>query len=276
MSTDKERRLRKESKARMLTTNETFIETADTETEIDLTELIYRLLEKVKYIILFSLLFALVAGVYAFFIQTPMYKATAKLYVMSPSDSAINLSDLQIGTYLTNDYQEVFKTWEVHEMVVKDLGLSYTYEQMQDMLTVTNPTDTRILYITVTSADPGEATNIANEYASVAQKYISSTMATEEPNVLSVALRPTLPTSPNKTKSVLIGLILGFFLSVAVITVQFVMDDKIKTAEDISKYAGLATLAIVPILNESVAGKGKTHKVQSSVKLSKPNGKEKR
>jgi capsular polysaccharide biosynthesis protein len=272
MSTDKERRLRKESRARVLTANEPFIETADTETEIDLTELIYRLLDKVKYIILFSLLFALAAGVYALYIQTPMYEATAKLYVMSPSDSAINLSDLQIGTYLTNDYQEVFKTWEVHEMVVKNLGLPYTYDEMQDMLTVTNPTDTRILYITVTSADPDEATNIANEYASVAQKYISSTMATEQPNVLSVALRPTQPASPNKTKSVLIGLVLGLFLSIAVITVQFVMDDKIKTADDISKYAGLATLAIIPILNESVAGKGKTYKAQRSIS----NGKEKR
>jgi hypothetical protein len=50
------------------------------------------------------------------------------------------------------------------------------------------------------------------------------------------------------------------------------MDDKIKTADDISKYAGLATLAIIPILNESVAGKGKTYKAQRSIS----NGKEKR
>ena len=73
------------------------------------------------------------------FILTPKYEATAKLYVMSRTDSAVNISDLQIGSYLTSDYQEVFKTWEVHEQVLQNLGLDYDYEQLEEMLTVTNP-----------------------------------------------------------------------------------------------------------------------------------------
>ena len=84
---------------------------------------------------------------------------------MSRTDSAINLSDLQIGSYLTSDYQEVFKTWEVHEQVLQNLGLDYEYEQLENMLSITNPADTRVLYITVNSDDPEEATAMANEYA---------------------------------------------------------------------------------------------------------------
>lgn len=225
-------------------------DSVETETEIDLIELFYRLLENAKYIILTALLCTLAAGVYTFAFQTPQYEATAKLYVMSPRDSAINLSDLQIGTYLKNDYQEVFKTWEVHEMVIKNLGLPYTYSKMQGMLSVTNPTDTRILYITITSGDPAEATSIANEYAAVAKKYISTTMSTEEPNILSVALQPTIPVGPNRTRNIMLGFLLGAILAIGVITARFVMDDKIKTADDIAKYADLPTLAIVPIMNE--------------------------
>ena len=56
--------------------------------------------------------------------------------------------DLQIGAYLTSDYTEVFKTWEVHEMVIEDLQLPYSYEQMQSLITVSNPEDTRILNTT--------------------------------------------------------------------------------------------------------------------------------
>lgn len=232
-------------------------DSVETETEIDLVELLYRLLENLKYILLTAVLCTLAAGVYTFVFQTPQYEATAKLYVMNPRDSAINLSDLQIGTYLKNDYQEVFKTWEVHEMVIKNLGLSYSYSHMQDMLAITNPTDTRILYITVTSESPGEATAIANEYAAVAKKYISATMATEEPNILSVALQPTRPVGPNRTRNIMLGFLLGAILAIGIITVRFVMDDKIKTADDIAKYANLATLAIVPVMNGHSVSKQK-------------------
>ena len=115
----------------------------------------------------------------------PKYEATSKLYVTSRTDSAVNLSDLQIGTYLTSDYQEVFRTWEVHEQVLRNLGLDYSYTTLNDMVSVTNPSDTRLLNITVTSEDPVEATNMANEYANVACDYIYQVMGTEEPRLFS-------------------------------------------------------------------------------------------
>ena len=221
----------------------------ETETEIDLLELFYRLVENLKYIILAAIVCTIAAGAYTFFLVTPMYEATSKLYVMNSGDSAINLSDLQIGTYLASDYQEVFKTWEVHEMVIQNLGLPYTYKDMQGMLSISNPSDTRILYITVKSDNANEAASIANEYASVAKKYIYNTMATDEPNVLSVALVPTAPVSPSKTKNLLIGFLLGAMIAIGIITVQFIMDDRIKSVDDIQKYIDIPTLAVVPMLN---------------------------
>ncbi|MFQ9448332.1 MAG: hypothetical protein ACLR4A_14210 [Christensenellales bacterium] len=71
-----------------------------------------------------------------------------------PKDSAINLSDLQVGNYLASDYTEVFSNWHVHEMVLERLGLDYTYSQLSNMVSVTNPQDTRILYVAVQSSDP--------------------------------------------------------------------------------------------------------------------------
>ncbi len=222
-----------------------------TETEINLLELLYRLLEKWVFIAAIAFLCMLVAGFYSFFIAKPQYSATAKLYVVNSKDSALNLSDLQIGSFLTSDYQEVFKTWEVHEMVIQDLGLAYTYEEMEDMLSIQNPSGTRILNITVTSLDPDEATAIANSYAKVSKMHISRTMATDEPNVLSVALRPVYPVSPNKTRNVLLGFILGALLAIGIVTLRFVLDDKIRTSEDIMRYAELPTLAVVPLLDSN-------------------------
>ncbi len=216
---------------------------------IDLVELFYRLVEKIKWIIVAALVGALLAYFYTIYGITPMYTTTSKLYVMNANDSAINLSDLQIGTYLTSDYKEVFKIWHVHERVIEKLGLPYSYKQLSSMLTITNPSDSRFLYITVNSHDPDEAKNIADTYAQVAKEFIAKAMESKEPNVIEEALRPTSPSSPSKSRNVMLGFLLGIILSCGVITVKFITDDRIRNSEEISRYLGLTTLGMLPMQN---------------------------
>ena len=72
-------------------------------------------------------------------------------------------------------------------------------------------------------------------------------MATDKPNIMSAALKPSNPVSPNRTRNVLLGFMLGGMVAAGIVTVKMVMDDKYKTAEDIRRYTGLATLAVVPV-----------------------------
>jgi capsular polysaccharide biosynthesis protein len=207
--------------------------------------IVYLVLSKFKYILLTAVLCATLAATYAFFIMKPIYAATAKLYIMGQDSSSI-LADLQIGSYLTMDYQEVFKTWEVHEMVREELSLSYSYKDMQDMLKVTNPSDTRVLYIIVKNADPHLATSMANAYAKAAKKFILETMDSEEPSTFSVALVPGTATGISRTGCVAIGLLVGTALAVVVILLKELLDTRPKTPEDIAQCADIPTLAIVP------------------------------
>lgn len=218
----------------------------DYDSSIDLMELFYHVLSKIRYVIIAALLGAILAGMYAAFFVTPVYKATAKLYIMSTDDVAVSLQDFQIGNLLTLDYQEVFKTWEVHEMVRSELNLDYTYGQMQKMLQVTNPDDTRLLYITVSHTDPQMATDIANAYGRAAKEFITQTMEAREPNMFSIALVPSQASSMGKTRYVAIGFVLGTMLSLGAIFLMFVLDDRPRTPEDIRKVAGIPTLAIIP------------------------------
>lgn len=219
--------------------------------EIDLVELMYRLLGSWKLLLCLALAFAIAAGVYTSFFVTPMYQATSTIYVLSRRDSAINMSDLQIGTALTSDYIKVFKMWEVHEEVISNLHLPYSYKQMQKMLSIVNDSGTRMLDISFTSASAEEAATVANEYAKVASQYIADTMSTDKPNIMSVALVPSNPVSPNKTKNIMLGFMLGLILGAGIVVLQMLTNDTYKTAEDIRKYTGLVTLAIVPIENEN-------------------------
>lgn len=221
------------------------------EIEVDLVELFLRIVERWKYVVAGALIGTLIMGIYSFILASPKYEAVSKLYVLTSSDSAINLSDLQIGSYLTSDYTEVFETWEVHEIVRQNLGLKYTRDELSEMLEISNPNDSRVLYITVTSNDPQEAAALANEYAAVARQFISTTMRTDAPSEFSEALVPEEPVSPRKALNVVLGFVLGAFAVCAVVVVQFLMDDKIKTAEDIRRYTGLPTLAVVPDNDEA-------------------------
>ena len=217
------------------------------EDTIDLLELFMGLLAHWTLIAATAVVGAVLMALYTFFLVTPMYKATATIYVVSRNDSVLNFSDLQVGSELTSDYIKVFEMWEVHEKVISNLDLDYTYTDMASMLSVTNTSDTRMLDITVTNPDPEEAAAIANEYADVGAKYISEKMKTDEPTLMSSARVPENPFSPNKAKNILLGFVVGFVLACGVVVVRILLDDTYKTAEDIRKYAGLVVLASVPM-----------------------------
>ena len=186
---------------------------------------------------------------------TPIYQATAKIYIVG-SDTTISLSDLQIGSNLAADYQEVFKNWHVHELVDKRLNLDYSYQKLTNMLTVSNPANTHVIYVSIKSPDPQEAKQIADTYAQVAREFIAAKMDMREPNIFEESRLPTAPVSPSKARDivigfllrdVIIGFLLGALLAMAVITVRFLSDDRICTAEDVAKVGNLPTLGMIPL-----------------------------
>lgn len=217
---------------------------------IDLLELYYRLLEKAKFVVFSALFCAVLAFCITYFLIAPQYTSTAKLYVLNAKDSAINLSDLQLGNYLASDFKEVFDNHIVHERVIENLGLDYDVGKLSSMVSVNNPVDTRILYISVTSKSPKESMMIANEYAAVAREFIAAAMDMDQPNTFEDAVLPTKPTSPSKTRNTIIGFLAGLFLSVAIISISFVTGDKIRTSADIQKYIALPTLGMLPSVTE--------------------------
>jgi capsular polysaccharide biosynthesis protein len=226
--------------------------------EIDLAELLIRLLDRWYWIVLAAVIGTAILGIYTFRFVTPLYQSTSKLYVVNSKNSAINLSDLQIGNYLAKDYQEVFTNWHVHERVIEELQLPYTYTELNNMVKVNNPSDTRILYITVTSPNAQEAMTMANMYAKVACEFVAVKMDQEQPNVFEEARLAAAPSSPNKTRNLLLGFVLGAVVAIAVIVIRFITDDRVRTPEEIEKILGLPTLGVVTEQENFRHGSAKT------------------
>lgn len=212
---------------------------------VDLAGMFFRILEKFWIILVSAAVCATVMGVLAGN-SVMTYSATSKLYIVNKDSSGVNISDLQLGTVLTLDYQEVFKTWEVHEMVIEELDLPYSYQQMQSMLTISNPEETRILYITVSNPDAKMAAKIANAYAKAAKTFITNTMEGVEPSDFSIALEPSVGSGANVGSSAVIGFVGGGVLAVAILAFLFVLDNRPRSPEAIQQYGGIPTLSVFP------------------------------
>lgn len=221
---------------------------------IDLKELFVYLLEKFKLIIILVVIGAVIGGLYARFYTTPIYSATSKLYVLlrtdDPKSTSTSVSDLQVGSQLSVDYTEVFKTWEVHEAVRERLGLDYSDAELQSKLTISIPDNTRVIYITVKDTDPQMAAALANAYVEAAKEFIENKMETAMPSIFSTAKVPELPISSGSLHYILMGFLAGFFLAICITTVMFVLDDRPKSPEDVAEYSGVPTLAVMPLMTK--------------------------
>lgn len=216
------------------------------EIEIDLREIFQVLKKRVLIILLTAIIFAAGSGIYSFFIAEPVYQSTSRLYILTQSTSITSLADIQMGSSLAQDYLELIKSRPVVEEVIRNLNLDVEYEEMLEKMTLTNPPDTRILNISIQDTDAAMTTKVANEFSKVAKKQISDIMKTDEPTVVEVANYPSDPIKPEKAKNILLGFLLGIFISAGTVIVMYVLNDSIKNADDIEQYLGLNTLASIP------------------------------
>lgn len=224
-----------------------FADRTEQEAEIDLIDLAWALLDKIHYIVLCFLIGAVIMNAYSYFLVRPTYKSTAKMYVVSASkNSVVDLDALNIGTSLTADYEQLMLSYPVLEQVINKLNLDMDSDTLAKMITLENPTDTRILNINVVSTDPKNARDIANTLMDVSVDYLPKTMSTNAPNVAQKAKLADHKDGPSYTKYTMIGALAGAFLYCMYLVVKYLMDDTIHTAEDMEKYFGTAPLTTIP------------------------------
>ena len=223
------------------------------ENQVDLVDLFYLLWGHIWVILGCLAAGAAAALLITRFFITPLYEATSSLYVVSASNnSVVNLTDLQIGAQLTADYQELMLSRPLLEDVIENLELKnveggpMSTGTLENMISITNATDTRILAVTVTSPDPQESADIANELVRQACIYLPQIMETDEPNLVEAAIPPTEKASPSTARNVVLGGMLGAILCCGVLTLRYLMNDTFVTPDDVTRYLGIQPLATIP------------------------------
>ena len=215
--------------------------------EIDLLQLFYALKKKIWFILAAMIIGGGLAGAYSKFLITPQYSSTSMMYILSKETTLTSLADLQIGSQLTEDYKVIVNSRPVLGEVIDSLALDMSYEQLLAKVSIGNPTDTRILTVTVTDPDPYRAKAIVDCVAETASDYIGEIMEMIPPKIIENGTVATRKTSPSNGKNAVLGALAGMVLVCGVIVIQVIMNDTVRTEEDVERYLGLSVLASVPL-----------------------------
>lgn len=216
------------------------------EIEIDLQELFSVIIAHWLPILAAIVITAAVGFGYGHFMVTPQYSSTATLFVLSKSTSITSMADIQVGTNLKSDYMEVVKTRPVVEKVMETLGVASTYSSFVDKISVSNPSDTRFLKITVVDPDAAFAKTVVDELADVSAAFISEKMDQEPPTIIQYGYSDGRPVTHSARYYAALGGLAGGVVMVAIVVLMYLLNDKIMTPEDLEKRTGLNVLATLP------------------------------
>lgn len=219
--------------------------------EIDLLEMAGVLWKKIWIILLCFCIGAGGMALYTKVMVTPMYQATATIYILS--GDTISVGELQLGSQVSPDYVEIAKSRTTLKNTIARAGLEdkVSVSELAGGISVVSQEGTHFMQVSVTNANAEYAQQLANTLADEMSDRVVTVMNMEKPSIVEKALKPEAPVSPNLMKNVVIGGLVGIVLAAAVIILLYFMDDTIKNEEDVRKYLNLNVLASLPDTKES-------------------------
>ena len=216
--------------------------------EIDLMELVRAVLSKWWLILSFMIVFGGLAFYYTSNFVTPLYKASAELFIGEESSSLtdISLSDLSLNTSLLSDYQELIKTRLVTEEVIDELSLVATRNSLVARLSVQIIGDSRFMYVTYTDPIPERAQLIVNTLSEVLTDKAERIMGVKRVQVIDYAIVPQAPMYPSVSRNVLVASVLGAMLALGIIFITMMAANTVQNETDVERLVALPVLGSIP------------------------------
>lgn len=194
-------------------------------------------------------------GVFKLVTYEPLYKSTATLYILRQNDDTITSgdasNDFSLALKVVNDCTYLLKSHTVLDQVISKLGLNMDYETLYKSVSTYNPSDTRILEVSVEAENATEAKRIVDKICQIGQQSITDAMGFEQVNLFAYG---TLEKEPSNSTSLLVYLIIGLaaaVLTYSVFLVIFLLDDRIRTSDDVERYLHLSILGEIPDAQEA-------------------------
>ena len=220
------------------------------EETIDLREYFFILKKKMWLICLSAIVCGAISGLVSFFVLEPVYEANTSLIVNKEVENETTqmttTDDLNYVQKLAITYGEIIKSRTVITSTIEKLKLDMTYEELEDIISVSNVLDTQIIKISVEHKNPVLATKICNAIPQIFTTEVQRIVKASGVEVIDKAIVPEDPIKPNKILNIAVGIILGLMVSALVIFLKEVFNTSIKEPKDIEEKLGIPVFGVVP------------------------------
>lgn len=231
----------------------------ETNTELNIQELLVAYLRQWKAIALCVILAAAITLGLTYYCITPMYRTGISIYVnntnVQDGKDHLTSADLSASIYLVKGYMTVATSDAVLGKAAEKLDNKYTVEQLRNAITVERVEDTVIFNLYVTLSDPEEAARIANVLAEVAPVEIARVIEGSSARVVDTAKVPTGRYSPSYSRNTLLGAAGGLLLAIVYVTIMYLQDTRIKDENDLTDMFDLPILGRIPDLDKETSGR---------------------
>jgi capsular exopolysaccharide synthesis family protein len=193
-----------------------------------------------------------IVGLSAFFvfnqyIVSPRYTSTVQLYVRAnTADTSADLNSLNYAQKVVTTYINFLQTNTFYHRVMIESGLEYDPDQLRKMTWIETINNTEIFQISVTSHNPQVSYQLAATMQAVAPDLIKGILNTAEISVVDPVVFPEAPSGPNVWLNTMIGGIIGLLLSAATALLWEIMNNNVKSQEDLEKKYDLPVLSAIP------------------------------
>lgn len=194
---------------------------------------------------------------------TPQYQASAVFYVNNSSISiadtslSIDSGDISASKSLVNTYIVILQDRVTLRDIIDYAGVDMSYTELYNNIAAESLNETEVFRVTVTDSNPQYAEKLANAVAYILPKRIASIIDGTSVKIVSDALTPVIPSSPNYTMNAIIGFLLGFVLAAGTVVLRVALDTTIRETDDIHQNCKYPILASVPDM--SLPNKGNSH-----------------
>lgn len=241
----------------------------NSEYTIDLLDLCRAIIKKWAVI----LAIAFVAAIIGFAVTSKTYESTSLIVVNGRGTTSQTVTSLQgNGTFFgsdtkveQNNYSDdesaslsmgpqlvtlckvILTSDDVLQQIIDELNLGVTCDQLANAIDITAASDTKIMQITVTDADPATAQAICQRLTDMTSDSMAKvTDMITSTEVLSAARMPEKAVSGSRAKNALLGALLGAVLCAGVIVLRYLLVPCVRTEEDVTGTLGLKLLSTIP------------------------------
>ncbi len=218
--------------------------------EVDLKEIFLALRKRIWIIILIGILAVLSTGIVNIFFLDEIYSSSTTLIVSkqaSGGDSReMQLSDVNLARNLVDTYSVIIKSNRVLEKVISTLNLNVGIGTLKSNINVSSEGNTEIIRITVEDTIPERAKDIADTLAIVFIDEVKTLLKMDNVQVIDTAKASHTPIRPNVKKNITMALIVGNMVGIGIVLLIELLDNTIKTPEQVQQYLKLPVIGMIP------------------------------